>query len=424
MNPVTKPDWIQIIRILNIKKEYDMKNQTDNKISTQKQSSDSLANSNMKINSQASISITTNPVTKTEITKPALIIMAAGMGSRYGGLKQVDPVTPEGEILLDFSLYDAMMAGFEDIVFIIRKEHREAFDDLLKDRAGKYLNIHFAYQELSDLPRGFEVPEGRTKPWGTCHAVMACRHIVKGPFAVINADDYYGPSAFVQIYDFLSSADNYSDDKSSSSASDACSDACSPQISNKIAEFAMVGYMLPNTLSESGHVARGVCQIDDSGYLSDIVERTKIMRRPCGCKSHASCSTENSTCTSTDKSVAISTDQSIIAYEDAETSNWITLSEDTIVSMNFWGFTRSFMQAVIDNFPTFLEKSLKDDPLKAEYFLPFIVDKMITEGSAKVKVLSSKDRWYGMTYKEDKPMVTTALQSMKDKGLYPEKLWK
>lgn len=375
-----------------------------------------------------------------EITKPALIIMAAGMGSRYGGLKQVDPVTPEGEILLDFSLYDAMMAGFEDVVFIIRREHREAFDNLLKDRAGKHLKIHYAYQELSDLPRGFEVPYGRTKPWGTCHAVMACRNIVKGPFAVINADDYYGPSAFMQIYDFLSSVDNYSDDKSSSSTSDTCRDAssstpcdasgdsCNPQANNKISDFAMVGYMLPNTLSESGHVARGVCKISDDGYLHDIVERTKIMRRQDGCMRTSGDSSmnsaKNSTCNSTDKSTTSSTDHSIIAYEDAETGDWIPLSEDTIVSMNFWGFTQSFMQAMIDNFPAFLEKSLNDDPLKAEYFLPFIVDKMIAEGSAKVKVLSSKDRWYGMTYKEDKPMVTTALQSMKDKGLYPEKLWK
>lgn len=405
---------------------------------------------------------TQNKINK--ITKPALIIMAAGMGSRYGGLKQVDPVTPEGEILLDFSLYDAMMAGFEDVVFIIRKEHREAFDNLLKDRAGKHLNIHYAYQELSDLPCGFEVPAGRTKPWGTCHAVMACRHIVKGPFAVINADDYYGPSAFVQIYDFLSSVDKYSDDKASSSASDTCRDAspsdpcyafssatsdalssaasgtsgnsCNHQANNKISDFAMVGYMLPNTLSESGHVARGVCQISDDGYLHDIVERTKIMRRTDGCMRTSGDSSMDSTgdsiksstehygMSSTDKSTSNSTDQSIIAYEDAETGNWIPLSANTIVSMNFWGFTQAFMQAMIDNFPAFLEKSLKDDPLKAEYFLPFIVDKMITDGSAKVKVLSSKDRWYGMTYKEDKPMVTTALQSMKDKGLYPEKLWK
>lgn len=400
-----------------------------------------------------------------EITKPALIIMAAGMGSRYGGLKQVDPVTPEGEILLDFSLYDAMMAGFEDVVFIIRREHREAFDNLLKDRAGKHLNIHYAYQELSDLPRGFEVPEGRTKPWGTCHAVMTCRNIVKGPFAVINADDYYGPSAFVQIYDFLSSvassevssAKNHSDkdgltSKGSGNNSRASEISHEVPQDDKISDFAMVGYMLPNTLSESGHVARGVCQISDSGYLNDIVERTKIMRRPDKCESsygdssvnstgdsikssteHSGVSftensgmssTENSTCNSTDKSTTNSTDKSIIAYEDAETGKWIPLSADTIVSMNFWGFTQAFMQAMIDNFPTFLEKSLKDDPLKAEYFLPFIVDKMITDGSAKVKVLSSADRWYGMTYKEDKPMVTTALQSMKDKGLYPEKLWK
>lgn len=367
-----------------------------------------------------------------EITKPALIIMAAGMGSRYGGLKQVDPVTPEGEILLDFSLYDAMMAGFEDVVFIIRKEHREAFDNLLKDRASKHLSIHYAYQELSDLPEGFEVPDGRTKPWGTCHAVMACRDIVKGPFAVINADDYYGPSAFMQIYDFLSSvassevssAENHSDnDVLTSKGSDNNSRTSEtsngiPQ-DNKTSDFAMVGYMLPNTLSESGHVARGVCQISDSGYLSDIVERTKIMRRPIDSNPNSDSDSE-----SVDTKDSVSHRGSEIAYEDSETGDWITLSEDTIVSMNFWGFTQSFMQAMIDNFPAFLEESLKSDPLKAEYFLPFIVDKMIVAGSARVKVLPSKDRWYGMTYKEDKPLVTASLQSMKDKGLYPDKLWK
>lgn len=353
-----------------------------------------------------------------EITKPALIIMAAGMGSRYGGLKQVDPVTPEGEILLDFSLYDAMMAGFEDVVFIIRKEHREAFDNLLKDRAGKHLSIHYAYQELSDLPEGFDVPEGRTKPWGTCHAVMACRHIVKGPFAVINADDYYGPSAFIQIYDFLSTVDNSSDEEISLSACEA-DDTCKLHSNNKTSGFAMVGYMLPNTLSESGHVARGVCQIDDSGYLSDIVERTKIMRRPIDSNSDSDSGSD-----SVGTKDLVSQRGSEIAYEDGETGDWIPLPEDTIVSMNFWGFTQSFMQAMIDNFPAFLEKSLKTDPLKAEYFLPLIVDKMIVSGSARVKVLPSKDRWYGMTYKEDKPLVTAALQSMKDKGLYPDKLWK
>lgn len=369
-----------------------------------------------------------------EITKPALIIMAAGMGSRYGGLKQVDPVTPEGEILLDFSLYDAMMAGFEDVVFIIRKEHREAFDNLLKDRAGKHLSIHYAYQELSDLPEGFEVPDGRTKPWGTCHAVMACRDIVKGPFAVINADDYYGPSAFMQIYDFLSSvassevssAENHSDNDvltSKGSDNNSRTSETSNEIpqDNKISDFAMVGYMLPNTLSESGHVARGVCQISDSGYLSDIVERTKIMRRPIDSDPNSE-SISNSD--SVDTKDSVSHRGSEIAYEDSETGDWITLSEDTIVSMNFWGFTQSFMQAMIDNFPAFLEESLKSDPLKAEYFLPFIVDKMIVAGSARVKVLPSKDRWYGMTYKEDKPLVTAALQSMKNKGLYPDKLWK
>lgn len=312
------------------------------------------------------------------ITKPTLIIMAAGMGSRYGGLKQMDPVTPQGEILLDFSLYDAMMAGFEDVVFIIREEHQEAFNELLKDRASRYINIHFAYQKLDDLPEGFSVPEGRTKPWGTCQAVMAARDLVKGPFAVINADDYYGPGAFVQIYDFLSH------------------EMSSPEQNTLPTSFAMVGYRLPNTLSESGHVARGVCQIDEQSYLTDIVERTKIWRL----------------------------DSGKIVYEDENTKDQVELPEETLVSMNFWGYTQEFMKAMIEGFPVFLETAIIENPLKAEYFLPFVVDKMISEKKAKVKVLPSQDKWYGMTYQEDKVCVSDALQSMKDKGIYPDKLWK
>lgn len=309
------------------------------------------------------------------IEKPALVVMAAGMGSRYGGLKQMDPVTPQGEILLDFSLYDAMMAGFDDVVFIIRKEHRAAFEDLLKNRAGKHLNIHYAYQELDDIPSGCKVPDGRTKPWGTCHAVMSARNIIRGSFAVINADDYYGPSAFLQIHEFLTSL---------------------PKSESIPESFAMVGYRLPNTLSESGHVARGVCRIDKDGFLTDIVERTKIQRISSG----------------------------EIAYEDEDSSQWTPLSEDTLVSMNFWGFTQGFMKEMIKGFPAFLENAQNENPLKAEYFLPYVVDKMITNGDAKVKILPSQDKWYGMTYHEDKASVTAALQSMKDKGLYPEVLWR
>ena len=350
-----------------------------------------------------------------KIEKPALVVMAAGMGSRYGGLKQMDPVTPQGEILLDFSLYDAMMAGFEDVVFIIRKEHREAFDELLENRAGKHLNIHYAYQELDDIPSGYKVPEGRTKPWGTCHAVMAARDIVKGPFAVINADDYYGPSAFLQIHEFLASlpADNGADGATDANGendankvkgakaegSDGATDADGENGANKegVPEtFAMVGYRLPNTLSESGHVARGVCQMDKDGFLTDIVERTKIQRLSSG----------------------------EIAYEDENSGEWIPLPEDTLVSMNFWGFTQEFMKKMIKGCPAFLEKAQRENPLKAEYFLPYVVDQMITNGEAKVKILPSQDKWYGMTYQEDKASVTSALQSMKDKGLYPEKLWK
>ncbi|XVG95997.1 NDP-sugar synthase [Eubacteriales bacterium KG127] len=312
------------------------------------------------------------------ITKATLIIMAAGMGSRYGGLKQMDPVTPQGEILLDFSLYDAMMAGFKDVVFIIREEHQEAFNNLLQDRAAKYINMHFAYQKLDDLPKGFSVPEGRTKPWGTCQAVMAARDLVKGPFAVINADDYYGPGAFAQIYDFLSQEKSPSDQNTLP------------------ATFAMVGYPLKNTLSESGHVARGVCQVDEESYLTDIVERTKIWRL----------------------------DSGEIIYEDENTGEQVELSEESFVSMNFWGYTQEFMTAMIEGFPVFLENALNENPLKAEYFLPSVVDKMISDRTAKVKILPSHDKWYGMTYQEDKALVSNAIQSMKDKGLYPDKLWK
>lgn len=304
------------------------------------------------------------------MNRPKLVIMAAGMGSRYGGLKQIDPISKAGEIILDFSLYDAMMAGFEDVIFIIKKENEEDFRALIDERAGKHLNVSYAFQELDDLPEGYEVPEGRVKPWGTCHAVMSARHLIDGPFAVINADDYYGPGAFQQIYEFLENS----------------------QDTDKY-DFAMVGYLLENTLTENGHVARGVCTVSKDGNLEDIVERTKIMRR----------------------------DGQIMFTEDEKT--WESLPEGTIVSMNFWGFTKSMMDEMIKRFPAFLDKALKENPLKGEYFLPGVVDQLLKEGKAQVKVLKSTDKWYGVTYKEDKESVVDAIQSMKDKGLYPEVLW-
>ncbi|MCQ2550931.1 MAG: nucleotidyltransferase [Clostridia bacterium] len=299
--------------------------------------------------------------------EPVLVIMAAGLGSRYGGLKQMDPVSDKGEIILDFSLYDAYLAGFKKAIFIIKEEHEADFRDLIDHRAGKHMEIAYAFQKLEDIPKGYTVPEGRVKPWGTCHAVMAARHEIDGPFAVINADDYYGPGAFQSIYDYLLTAED--DDKY---------------------RFAMVGYDVEKTLTENGTVSRGVCQKDEEGFLTDIVERTKI-----GWKDGK------------------------VAY--AEEDKWVDVPLGTPVSMNFWGFTKSMMDEMIARFPAFLDSA---EPIKGEYFLPGVVDQLLKERKATVKVLNSHDKWYGVTYREDKETVVNALQSMKDNGLYPDILWK
>ncbi len=305
--------------------------------------------------------------------QPTLIIMAAGMGSRYGGLKQVDKITDAGEIILDFSLYDAMMAGFNRAVFVIKEENRELFREMVDERAGRFMEIEYAYQKLDDIPEGFTVPEDRQKPWGTAHAVLACRELINGPFVVINADDYYGPDAFVQIYDYLTT---HKDDD--------------------VYEYCMVGYQLKNTVTENGHVARGVCELDDKGFLKKVTERTRIMHHG-----------------------------DSIAYTEDDGESWTPLADDTIVSMNFWGFSKSMMDELQNGLPAFLEQALAENPLKGEYFLPGVADRLVQEGKARVKVLTSHDKWYGVTYKEDKEDVKNALQSMKDKGEhYPEKLWK
>lgn len=304
------------------------------------------------------------------MSKPVLIIMAAGMGSRYGGLKQMDKIGSGGELIIDFSLYDAMSAGFEKVIFIIKEEMENDFRALTDDRAGRFLKTEYAFQKLEDLPEGFKIPKGREKPWGTCQAVMSARHLIDGPFAVINADDFYGASAFVSMYDFLEKAKD--DDKF---------------------RYAMVGYRLENTLTENGHVARGVCETNEDGYLIDIVERLKIMWRG-------------------DK----------IAFTEDE-NTWTEVSKGTPVSMNFWGFTPSFMDEMIKMFPEFLEKAIKENPLKGEFFLPLAVDRLIKTNKATVKVLESSDKWYGVTYKEDRQNVVDALQSLKDKGFYPEALF-
>jgi len=304
--------------------------------------------------------------------QPTLVIMAAGMGSRYGGSKQVDKMTDAGEIILDFSLYDAMLAGFNKVIFIIREEHRDVFRELVDERAGRFLDVEYAYQKLEDIPEGYEIPEGREKPWGTSHAVMAARHLIDGPFVVINADDYYGPGAFSSLYEYL--LKNEDGDKY---------------------EFCMAGYKLENTVTENGHVARGVCELDENGYLVGVTERTKIEMKEEG-----------------------------IAFTEDDGESWTVLPEGTVVSMNFWGFSAAMMKELEAGLPAFLDKALTENPLKGEYLLPFTVDSLIKSGKARVKVLTSPDKWCGVTYKEDKEDVKNTLEAMKDKGLYPEKLWK
>ena len=320
--------------------------------------------------------------------KPTLIIMAAGMGSRYGGLKQIDPVTEQGEIILDFSMYDAMLAGFKDIVFIIKKENEEDFRALIDNGAGKHLNIKYAFQDINDTPgiKSEDIPkvkkaveDGRVKPWGTGHAVLAARDLINGPFAVLNADDFYGSSAFQHMYDFLDGIDQ---DGSAGADQD-------------VHHFAMVGYSLGKTLSETGHVARGVCSVSKEGMLQSITERSQIQRQPSG----------------------------EIAYTEDEGATWAVLPEDTPVSMNFWGFSKAMMDELRRGFPTALSDILQNAPLKGEYYIPGAVDQLLKAGKADVKVLKSTDQWYGVTYKEDKEGVVNAIRSMKDKGLYPERLW-
>ena len=306
------------------------------------------------------------------MNKPTLVIMAAGMGSRFGGLNQIEPISKAGEIILDFSLYDALMAGFSKVIFIIKKENEEAFRALIDEKAGKHMEVAYAFQELDDLPEGYSVPEGRVKPWGTSHAVLAARKLVDGPIAVINADDYYGPGAFQTIYNFLEKAED----------------------TDKY-QYCMVGYQVENTLTENGHVSRGVCETSEDGYLTKVTERTQIQWHD-------------------DK----------IAYTEDGGDTWTELERDTMVSMNFWGFTPSMMKEMEARFPAFLDKAIEENPLKGEYFLPGVVDTLIQEGKASVRVLRSADRWYGVTYKEDKQSVVDALQAMKDKGEYPDVLWK
>jgi dTDP-glucose pyrophosphorylase len=303
------------------------------------------------------------------MTKPTLVVMAAGMGSRYGGLKQVAPVGPSGEIIVDYSLYDALQAGFGRVVFVIKREIEDVFRERVGRAAEKVMDTHYVFQELTDLPPGYALPENRVKPWGTGHAVLAARKAISGPFAVINGDDFYGRASFQAIADFLRTARDAEDGY----------------------QYALVGYPVENTLTENGHVSRGVCTVKD-GRLVDIVERTRIK----------------------------AAGQDVRYTEDGEV--WQAIPRGTPVSMNLWGFTPSLLLELEARFPAFLETA-KANPLKAEYFLPSVVDALIKEGKATADVLPTNERWFGVTYPEDLPLVKQAIVSHIEQGNYPDPLW-
>ena len=297
---------------------------------------------------------------------PTLVILAAGMGSRFGGLKQIRPVDEHGHAIIDYSLYDAYRAGFRKVAFIIKHEIEADFKAAVGTRMEKYFDVQYVFQQLDMLPEGYSVPEGRVKPWGTGHAVLCCKGAVDGPFAVINADDFYGPGAYKAIYDFLA--------------------AQRPE-----SEHAMVAYLLRNTVTENGHVARGVCQVEN-GLLTGVVERTHIEKRG----------------------------EDAAYTEDGET--WHPLSGDVPVSMNYWGFSPAMLRELEERFPVWLDANLKTNPLKGEYFLPSVANAIIKEGLGTVQVLPCHEQWYGMTYKEDLPGVVDALRRMRESGIYPKTL--
>ena len=283
--------------------------------------------------------------------RPVLLVLAAGMGSRYGGTKQLDPVGPGGQLIIDYSIYDARRAGFEKVVFIIRKEHAAAFHAAIGDRLSRLMEVAYAFQSLDDLPAGFAVPAGRTKPFGTGQAVLSARRLVRGPFAVINADDYYGPEAFREVYNYLSAHPD-----------------------GEKYQYCMVGYQVKNTVTASGSVSRGVCEVGPDG---------------------------------------------VIRYADG--GGWVTLAPDTLVSMGIWGLGASFMREAEARFAPFLAANLPGNPLKCEYFLPTVISDLITEGKAQVRMLRSRDKWYGVTYREDKPAVAAAMARLTAAGVYPER---
>ncbi|MFZ2537485.1 MAG: sugar phosphate nucleotidyltransferase [Oscillospiraceae bacterium] len=302
--------------------------------------------------------------------EPVLVIMAAGMGSRYGGLKQIDPIDEQGHIIIDFSIYDAIRAGFKKLVFIIKHEIAADFKEVIGDRISKFVEVEYVYQDLNSLPQGFTIPEGRVKPWGTSHAILSCMGKIDGPFAVINADDCYGADAYKVLYDFLIKTPENEFD------------------------YAMVGYILENTLTDNGHVARGVCTTSNDDYLTCIDERIRIEKK---------------------------SDHTAYTIDDGAT--WITIPKGSPVSMNMWGFQSSILNILNERFAEFLTNNIEKNPMKCEYLLPTVVGELLKEDKVTVKVLHSDDRWYGVTYKEDKETVMNAIKELKAQGVYPTNLW-
>ena len=300
--------------------------------------------------------------------KPVLVVLAAGIGSRYGGLKQMDPVGRHGEAIIEFSVFDAIEAGFEEVIFIINRKIEKDFKAIIGKRVEPFIRVQYAFQELEDVPEGVTIPAERAKPFGTAHAVYAARNLIEGPFAIINADDYYGQEAFAKLYAFLSDSTKGDTD------------------------YAMVGYLLKNTVTENGYVSRGICSLDAESNLENVVERVHIEQR-----AHD------------------------IAY--LEENVWTSLDDETIVSMNMWGLRPSLLEEIDATIVDFLTKALKTNPLKSEFYLPFVVDQMVQKDKANVKVLTTREKWYGVTYQEDKAMVVEAISQMIDSGKYPEKLW-
>ncbi len=292
-----------------------------------------------------------------------LVILAAGMGSRYGGLKQIDPIGPNGEFILDYSIYDALKAGFDHVVFIIKEENLDIFRETIGKRIEDHVRVDYVFQDINDLPAGISVPDGRVKPWGTGHAVLCAERAVNDDFAVINADDFYGRDSFCKLADFMKNA----------SKTDAKH------------QFCMSGFVLENTLTENGHVSRGVCETDENGYLTKVTERTKIQRNA-------------------DRSQYFENDE------------WIDLPEGATVSMNCWAFTTALFPELRRLFLRFFD--VNKDWIKGEFFLPFAVDEMLQEGLADVKVLPTEDQWFGVTYKEDKPKVVESIRRMEEEGRY------